>query len=114
MKLEHEADLPVAKRDELRIRQRRQVRAVDGDRPRVRAIEAAEQMQQRALADAGGADDGDHLSGLDLQIEIPKHDERPSADRIALGDAGRLEERHRQSPVASRQSPVTVAQSQVG
>ena len=50
-------------------------------------IESAEHVQQRALADAGRADDRDHLARLDRQIEIAQHGQRLTADRIALDDA---------------------------
>ncbi len=44
-------------------------------------------MKQRALADAGGADDGHHFAGGDFKIQIAQHGERSSADRVALDDA---------------------------
>ena len=43
------------------------------DRSRVHPIEPAQQMQQRALADAGRADHRDHFAALDRQIQIAQH-----------------------------------------
>ena len=94
MELEDEADAVVPERDDLGVAQPRQVSAVDRDRPLIDAIEAAEQVQQRALADARRADDGGHLAGVHLEIEIAKHRERLSADRIALDEAARVEKGH--------------------
>ena len=50
--------------------------AVDGDAALIDAIEAAQHVQQRALPDAGRADDRHHLARLDRQIEIAQHGQR--------------------------------------
>ena len=67
--------------------------AID-DRARVGAIEAAEHVQQRALADARRADDRDHLAGLDREIQVAQHGQPRGADGVALGDAAGFEKRH--------------------
>ena len=59
-------------------------------RPDVGAIEPAQQVQQRALADAARADDGDHLPALDDQIEVAEHVDVLRADAVALVEARRL------------------------
>ena len=57
---------------------RRQVLAVEPDRARGREVERAEHVQERRLADARGADDRDHLAGLELEVEPAQHlDLRP-------------------------------------
>ena len=56
-------------------------------RAAIGAIQPAQQVQERALADARRADDRDHLARVDLQIEIAEHDERASGDVVALHDA---------------------------
>ena len=73
VKLEHEADVAVAERHELGIRQRRQLVLVDDDRALLGAIEPAKHVQQRALADARCADDRDHLARARRQVEIAQH-----------------------------------------
>ena len=42
----------------------------DANRAGVGTIESAEQMEERRLADAGRADDGQHLAALDRQVEV--------------------------------------------
>ena len=62
VKLEDEPDVSVPERHDLGIGQRGQHRAVDDDGPLLGAIEPAEDVQQRALAGARCADDGEHLA----------------------------------------------------
>ena len=97
MKLEDEADLPVAERDDLGIRQRRQLRLADPDGAAIGAIEATEHVQQRALPHPRRANDGHHLPGVDAEVEIAQHGQRRLTDGIALDDAARFEKRHRGS-----------------
>jgi hypothetical protein len=87
VELKHEADAPVAERDHVGVAHRGQLEAVQGDAALIDTIQSAKHVQQGALADAGRADDRDHLSRLDRQIEIAQHGQRLTADRIALDDA---------------------------
>ena len=80
MKLKHEADVPVAKRDQLGIGDARQVDVADAHFPAVGPIESAEHVQERALPDAGRAHDRHHLALLDGEIEIAQH-VQPAARR---------------------------------
>ena len=84
MELEDEADVAVAEARPPRrpaapsARRRRSTIAAG-----VGAIEPAEHVQQRALADAGRADNRHHLAGLDRQVEIAQHGQRRAADRCS-------------------------------
>ena len=73
MKLEHEADVAVAKRDARFVVHRRDLVLADADLAAVDRVEAAEHVQQRALPHARRAHDRDHLALLDGQIEIAQH-----------------------------------------
>ena len=48
--------------------------AVDGDRPGLGVIEAHEQVHQRSLARAGGADDSDHAARSGGQVHVPQNE----------------------------------------
>ena len=73
VELEDEADVAVAKRHELRVGQIPQRAVGDPDAAGVDRVEPAQHVQQRALADARGADDGDHLALLDRDVEVAQH-----------------------------------------
>ena len=95
MKLEDEADALVPEPDERGIVERTSTGAPSiATVPFVGPIEPAQDVQQRALADAGRADNRHHLARLDLQIEIAQHGQRRPADRVALDDSARFEEWH--------------------
>ena len=63
------------------------VDAVDQDRAVAHVVEAADQVDQRALARAAGADQADHLAGPDRQVEAADH----RAVAVAEADAGQLD-----------------------
>ena len=67
--------------------------AVDPHLAGGRHIEPAQQMQQRALARAGRADDRDPLAGRDGEIDAlqHRHFERPAA--VRLREAAALDDR---------------------
>ena len=48
-------------------------RPISSTRPALGASSAAQQVQQRALARTRGADDGQRLAGLDLQVDAAQH-----------------------------------------
>ena len=89
MELEHEADVPVAERRQLVGRHAREVGVADRARAGVERVEPAEHVQQRALADAGRADDRDHLAPFDASATARA---APAAGAVptdvALVDAG--------------------------
>ena len=94
VELEHEADVTVAEGDERVARHRAEVRVADANRSAVDRVEPAEDVQQRALADARGADDRHHLARLDEEIEAAQHRQRRRPHGVALVDAGRGEHAH--------------------
>jgi hypothetical protein len=49
-------------------------------------IEAAEHVHQCRLAGAGLSDDGDHLAGLDVEVDILEHRDALGADRILAAE----------------------------
>ena len=49
------------------------VDAVDAHRARVGVDEPGEELRERALAGTGGADDGDHASGREVEIDPAQH-----------------------------------------
>ena len=95
MELEHEADVAIAEGDEIGVGHLGDAVIADVDGAGIRAIQAAQQMQQRALADAGGAHDRDHLAALHREREIAQHLQATVGDRVGLGDAGGSDKRHR-------------------
>ena len=73
VELEDEAERLVAQLIAALRRQVVDASAVEEDFALVGPVEGAEQVQQRALAGAGGADDAEELARLDLQIEAAQH-----------------------------------------
>jgi acyl-CoA thioesterase-1 len=51
-----------------------------------RTVEAAEEVQERRLAGAGFADDGDALSGIDAEVEILEHSELVVTRAVPAGE----------------------------
>src|SRR5712692_2690747 len=67
VELEDEADLLPPVTHKVRLAAREEVLALPEDAARGRPVEGAEQVEERGLADAGGADEGDHLAGPDRE-----------------------------------------------
>ena len=73
-------------------------RSPNGDAACVGRVEAGEQAQQRALAAAAAADDGDELPGRHMEVEAAQHRLAPNvlarpraatdAPALALGSVG--------------------------
>ena len=70
----------------------------------IRAIEPPQQVQERALPNAGRADYCHHLTGLDLQIEIAEHGDGRAADGVGLDEAPSFEKRHELRDVTKTRS----------
>ena len=94
MKLEHEADVAVAKRHPRFVIHRRDIVLADADLAAVDGVESAEDVQQRALPHAGRAHDREHLALLDGQVEIAQHVEPLVARRVELVESVNADKRH--------------------
>src|SRR5207248_9430547 len=84
--LEDEANLLVADRRQLVVREPRHVAAVQEIRAGRRPIEAAEDMHQRRFARPGGTDDRDELAALDVDRETAERMDLDVADVVDLGE----------------------------
>jgi len=94
VELKDEPDVLVSERRERLIRHASKVGIADADRPRIGAIEPPKQVQQRALAHTGGADNRYHLAALDGQIEAAQHMQPLASDVVTLVDVGGDEKGH--------------------
>src|SRR2546426_10478140 len=92
MELEDEAHLAIAEARQLRLGPREHVLAAEEDAAGSRPVERAEQVEQRALADAGLPDDRDALAGLDLEAEPFEHRHDRRSVHVALLELDRLDE----------------------
>ena len=101
VELEHEPHVLVAERDHRLVREAAELDLVDADRARVGRVEPAQDVQQRALADARRSDDGHHLAALEREIEILEHGQARAADGVALREAGDVDERHSSASAVS-------------
>src|SRR5262245_39584892 len=84
MKLKDEADVAVPELDELGVAHRREFELLNPNRSAVDAIEAAERVQQRALANPGCTDDGYHLAAFNRQIEVAQNMDLLRTDPVVL------------------------------
>ncbi len=92
--LEDEADAAVADLGQVPRRHARDVLAGQQVAPPVRAVQAAEDVHQGALARTRGAGDGDHLPFLDGQGNVVQgHDDVPP-QFVPLHQLVRLDDRH--------------------
>ena len=69
----------------------RDVLAVQLDAAGGRRVEPAHQVQQRALARARGADDGQRLAGAHVEVDAVQHGQVDAAFVEALGQAAGLQ-----------------------
>jgi hypothetical protein len=76
-----------------------QFRAVQPDAPLARFIETGKQCQQRRLARARRADDGDGFARIDVQVDGREDGQRSLRTANLLGDFFRLEDRLRNAHV---------------
>ena len=96
VELKYEPDVPVPKRRQRVRLHRLEILIADPDGPLVDRIESAEHVQQRALPHTRGADDRDHLSFVDGEIEAAQHLQTRISDEVAFVDGSGLQERHGQ------------------
>src|SRR5690606_31699434 len=113
--LEHEADLAVARAGPLVVRQVLDVLAVE---PVVAAggrVEAAQDVEQRALARARRADDGRHLAARDLEPGPGQRGDPLVTHLVVASDLAQLDQRSRHvsppSVLASPAFPVVTSSS---
>src|SRR5262249_36246375 len=94
VELKDEADVAVAELHQRVVVERGEVGVGEMNRPRVGAVQPAQQMQQRALADAGRTDDRHHLSMRDAKIQISEHVNVLGSDTIRLVEPRDVDESH--------------------
>ena len=70
IELEDHAELAIAQRIAAAGGKVVDTRSVVVDLARVRPVQQSQQVQQRTLARAAGADDRDELAGLDVEIDV--------------------------------------------
>ena len=87
VELVDEAEMAVAPLALLGRVEGREVAAAEIDAARGRRLEAAEQMQQRALARARRADDGERLAAPDLEVDALQHVDVDARRAAAFGEA---------------------------
>ncbi len=104
--LEDEADLLVANRRQLGAGQPLDLRAVEREGAGGRAVEAAEDRHQRALARARGPDQGHELAAGDVEVDAAQGVHRGAVGAVDLGQAAGLD--NRRCHVASIGSVVLV------
>ena len=73
VKLEYEADMPVAEGRELLLLISGDVDAIEEHTAAVGAVERADYLQQRGLAGSAGTYDADHLSLVDGEVDAFEH-----------------------------------------
>src|SRR5207248_8972837 len=106
--LEDEADLRMAEGRQLRVGHRAQIAAEDVRRAVELAVEAAEQVQERALSAPALAFHGYELAPLHRQVDAAQqllHGKSRLARRVPLGDAAELDRAHGATSSTSRVPP---------
>ncbi len=93
--LEHEADLAVADRGQLVVRELLDRGAVQAVGARGRLVEAADHVHQGGLAAARGTHDGHVLAAVDREIDAVERVHLLGAHVVDLGDLRELDQRHR-------------------
>ena len=86
MVLKKEADLSIAKLGQLLFAEPVGIVAVQCDTPAGWRFQAAHDVQQRALADAGRTHDGRRFTALHRKRHAGQHRERSTRRRVFLGD----------------------------
>ena len=87
IRLENKTDAPVAEFRELVFGKRGQVLPGKMDLTRIRRVQTADQMQQRAFARAGRAAQRERLTAHHVQINATQNFKHTLAHRVGLGQA---------------------------
>ncbi len=66
--------------------------AVDANLAPIGPVDAADQVEQGALAAAAVAQQGEELAGLDVQIDVLQHGQTPVFVAVGLGQAAYLDQ----------------------
>ena len=85
--LEDETDLLVAEAGQIPARKRGQVPAAQPNFASSGNIQAAQQVQQRAFARAGGPAQCQKIAPVEFHVHAPQHSERALAQRVGFVDA---------------------------
>jgi hypothetical protein len=93
VELEDEADRPVPERRQLGAGEPGQLVVAEADGAARWQVEGADAVEQRALAGAGGPDDGHHLALADGDVDPPEHVQRAPHVHEALLQRAHLDER---------------------
>ena len=94
MELEDEADTTVAETRQLPVRQSKRIDAAERNAPAVGARERPDDLQQRRLARAAGADDRYHLAAHHFERHAAQHLQRTVAFAEPFGPDHHLALRH--------------------
>src|SRR5439155_3948346 len=92
VELEHEADVGGTPAREVAAREAVDPAAVDGDGPRRRRVQPADEIQQRGLAGSRGPHERDEVAARDVEIDAVQDLDRLAAAAVRLGDAADLDE----------------------
>ena len=102
MELEHETDLAVSHQRQGVGIELAEVPAVELDVSGGGHVQGSEQMEQRALARAAGADDGDELASGHREVDARQHLDREAvASLVDLPQTGGFEDRAHSWRIAS-------------
>src|SRR5690606_25846274 len=93
VELEHEADMLATIARELGFARLAQLAAGEAHRAARGHVEPPEDVEQRGLAAAGGAEQHDELAALDVEIHVAQRVHLDFAGHVGLGEAARLEDR---------------------
>ena len=90
--LEDEADLPVPEPGGLAAAQLRHVDSGDADRPGIRLLQRADQIQQRGFAAAGGAEQAGPFAAPDLPVHAAQDRQFLPAEFVGARDAAQFDD----------------------
>src|SRR5688572_13520308 len=86
VELKDEADLPVPEARQRLVAHRTDIGVAYGDGAGIATVEAAQQMQQRTFPDPRRANHRNHLTALDVEIQIAQHVQMLASNLIAFVD----------------------------
>jgi hypothetical protein len=87
VELEHEADVAAPERGQLRLRGGAQVLIAKAHFAGARHVEPAQDVEERRLAAARGAEEDDELAGTDVEVDLAQGPDLDLAGAVGLGQA---------------------------